>query len=62
MIVITGDIMRNTLQRKKHLLYKFPMAEDRNTSRRVKVNTPGGRGLTSDTQEIYGHLTDTQMY
>ena len=42
-VAVTGDIMRNILQRKKHLLCTFPMAEDMNTSRRVIVNTPGDR-------------------
>ena len=59
-VAVTGDIMRNTLQRRKHLIYKLPMAEYRNTSISVIVNTPGGRDPTTpSTQQIYGHLTDT---
>ena len=41
-VAVTVDIMRNTMQSKNILsLYIFPIGEDRNTSRRVIVNTPG---------------------
>ena len=36
-VAVIADIMRNTLQRKKLHLYKFPMAEDRYTS--IKSNS-----------------------
>ena len=42
-VIVTGDMMRNILQM-KHLSYIFPMTEDRNTCRRVIVNTSRGRG------------------
>ena len=59
---VTVDIMRNTLQRKKHLPYVFPMAEDRNTSRRVIVKSPRDRDpMTPGTEQIYGHLTHTDV-
>ena len=45
-VVVTGDTMRNTQQR-KNIYYKFHMAQDRNTSIRVIVNTPGGRGCNN---------------
>ena len=39
------------------------MAVDRNTSRRVVINTPGGRvPTTPGKQQIYILLTHTQMY
>ena len=57
----TGHIMRNTLQ--KHLLYKFPVNEDRITSGRVIVNTlwaerPNNTWYAADILTS----TDTQMH
>ena len=34
---------KHRIKKEKHLIYTLHMSEDRNTSRRVIVNTPGGR-------------------
>ena len=61
MVDVTRNIIINTLQIKKHLLYKFFVAEDSNTCRRVIVNSPGGRSpATPGIQHIW--TSDIQMY
>ena len=59
-VVVAGGIMRNTTK-KKHPLYKLPMYEDQNTSRKGMSIPLGARGPTTPgTQDKW--ISDTQMY